>query len=224
MTAKCFMLLLTIDRSIILFKEIISMPISENQRLKMIQKRKRILDESIDLFAEHGYDGTTIKMIAEKAEVSFGSVFTYFETKEQLFHATVIDSLDAYSEIILDFNPNPENVLQEIENMINNQIKIFSEFSTYLLLVVYVVGHHHRFPETFNELDQFHDKLRGKLSELIKNGQKMGQLFKLDPMYVASCYTSLLMGLRLNFIDEPESEMWKEIVPYAMQLFGPKKV
>lgn len=48
------------------------------------QTRQRIVDTALALFAEHGYDGTTMRAIATAAEVSLGSAYYYFPSKEHL--------------------------------------------------------------------------------------------------------------------------------------------
>jgi TetR/AcrR family transcriptional regulator, mexJK operon transcriptional repressor len=199
------------------------LPLSDDQILKMKEKRIKILEEAIKLFAEFGYDGTSVKQVANAAGVSFGSVFTYFEKKEELFHCAVVEPLEDFSFQLLNFDPNAKDVLTELEKMITNQIKTYASFGTYLNLVVQVVGHPNRFMDTFTILDEFHKQFRAKLKNLIENGQKQGQLTVQDPMYVATSYTSLLMGLRVNLTDEAESHIWGKFVPFAMQLFGPKR-
>ena len=46
--------------------------------------RRRIIDKALELFREHGYDGTTMRMIASEAGVSLGNAYYYFSSKEQL--------------------------------------------------------------------------------------------------------------------------------------------
>src|SRR5947209_20441797 len=48
------------------------------------EARKRILDAAQTLFAVHGFNATTTKAIAEKAEVPGGLIFYYFPTKKAL--------------------------------------------------------------------------------------------------------------------------------------------
>lgn len=52
--------------------------------------RRRILDTALGLFAERGYEATTMRLIAERAEVSLGSSYHYFESKEHLVHALYV--------------------------------------------------------------------------------------------------------------------------------------
>lgn len=198
------------------------MPLSEEQVLKMKQKRETILQQAVLSFAEHGYDDTTIAKVAKASGVSFGSVFTYFENKDQLFHAAVTEPLQEHSVKLLDFDPQASEPLLELERMVTNHIKIFAAFDSYLRLVVQVVGYYHRFAHSFAELDAFHNIFRTKIAELLINGQEKGLLHVQDPKYAATAYTSLLIGLRVNLTDEPQSNMWEKFVPFAMQLFGPK--
>lgn len=198
------------------------MPLSEEQVLKMKQKRETILQQAILLFAERGYDDTTIAKVAKASGVSFGSVFTYFENKDQLFHAAVTEPLQEHSVKLLDFDPQASELLLELERMVTNHIKMFAAFDLYLRLVVQVVGYYNRFPYSFAELDAFHNIFREKIAELLVNGQQKGLLHVQDPKYVATAYLSLLIGLRVNLTDEPQSNMWEKFVPVAMQLFGPK--
>lgn len=60
------------------------------------EKRQGILDAAFDAFGENGYRNTTIKDIADIAGVAPGSVYTYFEDKEDLFRNTVYEGLNMF--------------------------------------------------------------------------------------------------------------------------------
>jgi len=51
------------------------------------ETRARILETSLALFRERGYEETTIADIAEEAGVSLGNAYYYFESKEHLIQA-----------------------------------------------------------------------------------------------------------------------------------------
>jgi TetR/AcrR family transcriptional repressor of mexJK operon len=52
-------------------------------------KRTEIIKAASDLFAYRGYDGTSMDMIAEAANVSRQTIYNQFESKEALFQALV---------------------------------------------------------------------------------------------------------------------------------------
>ncbi len=48
-----------------------------------------IVRAAIELFAEHGYAATRMQEIAERAGITAGTVYRYFESKEALFRASI---------------------------------------------------------------------------------------------------------------------------------------
>ena len=46
--------------------------------------RSRIVKAALDLFQSKGFDATTTRMIAKRAKLAEGTIFNYFETKEDL--------------------------------------------------------------------------------------------------------------------------------------------
>jgi AcrR family transcriptional regulator len=59
--------------------------------------RRLVLDTALRLFAHQGYGATTVRQIADEAEVSVGAVYHHFPDKESLFR-TLIDEYRAISE------------------------------------------------------------------------------------------------------------------------------
>ena len=50
-------------------------------------KREAILDAALELFAERGYHGTAVPLVAERAGVGAGTLYRYFAGKEALVNA-----------------------------------------------------------------------------------------------------------------------------------------
>jgi len=72
--------------------------------------RQRVLDAARELFDTYGYQGTTIREIARRAEVSVGSVFTTFASKGEILSEVMQARLDPlYAEIdrVMPHLPGP---------------------------------------------------------------------------------------------------------------------
>ncbi|MBI2394120.1 MAG: TetR/AcrR family transcriptional regulator [Deltaproteobacteria bacterium] len=50
-------------------------------------RRQAILDAALELFAERGFHGTAVPLVAERAGVGAGTLYRYFESKEALVNA-----------------------------------------------------------------------------------------------------------------------------------------
>jgi AcrR family transcriptional regulator len=64
----------------------------QNEQIRA-ESRRRIVDEALALFAEHGYAGTSVRMIADAAGISPGLLYNYFENKQALLHAIFEESM-----------------------------------------------------------------------------------------------------------------------------------
>lgn len=61
---------------------------------KLEAKMQAILQAAQEVFAEHGYHGTSIKEVARKAGVATGTIYLYLRNKEALFTALVDEVYD----------------------------------------------------------------------------------------------------------------------------------
>jgi len=67
-----------------------------------MSKKEKILIAAQELFARYGYAGTTMKMVAEKANVASGLVFHYFDNKENLFMVAGSELVDTMILVLRD--------------------------------------------------------------------------------------------------------------------------
>ena len=49
------------------------------------QKRQLLREAAVAVFVEQGYQASTVEMIAERAGVSKGLIYVYFDSKEEIF-------------------------------------------------------------------------------------------------------------------------------------------
>src|SRR5512143_1582085 len=75
--------------------------------------RSRLLHAATDAFAEQGFDGTSLRTIADSAEVSFQLIAYYFGSKEELWVATVDYLFERYLETGKGLGFRPSGNLQE---------------------------------------------------------------------------------------------------------------
>jgi AcrR family transcriptional regulator len=73
-------------------------------------KRRQIMDGARDVFLAQGFDAASMGEIARAAGVSKGTLYVYFENKEQLFEAIVHQQCQTQAEGLFDLDPNDGDV------------------------------------------------------------------------------------------------------------------
>lgn len=87
--------------------------------------RRFILERSVSLFARHGFEATTMDMIAEAAEVSKGTVYNYFSNKQELFRTLIEWGSGRAREIGVETLSTPDTTHVERIRMF---VQLFLEF------------------------------------------------------------------------------------------------
>lgn len=65
----------------------------QNEIIRNIS-RVRLLEVALNLFAQQGYEATSVRMIAQAAGIAQGLLYNYFDSKDALLRAVVQQSID----------------------------------------------------------------------------------------------------------------------------------
>ena len=93
--------------------------------------RQRILDVALDLFIEQGFDGTSLRQIAEKLGVTKAALYYHFESKDDILMALHMRLHEFGKVALLRMGEEPvtlelwEELLDEIVDQMLAQRKIF---------------------------------------------------------------------------------------------------
>lgn len=74
------------------------MTIAERRQREREELRQKILDTARELFVAHGYDGVTLRKIAEAIEYAPGTIYSYFADKEALIRALCVEDWQAFEQ------------------------------------------------------------------------------------------------------------------------------
>ena len=73
-------------------------------------KRRQIVEGARSIFLQHGFDAASMNDIARAAGVSKGTLYVYFENKEQLFEAIVHEECQVHAEGTFDLDHSDGDV------------------------------------------------------------------------------------------------------------------
>ena len=79
------------------------------------EKKERIIDASINEFAEYGYEAASTNRIVKECGISKGSLFKYFENKEELyFYLIDTVSFQMAAETSVDVEKLPKDLFERV--------------------------------------------------------------------------------------------------------------
>lgn len=141
-------------------------------------RNKQIVAAASSLFRKTGFENTKIETIAERAEVSVGTIYNYFESKGDLLVAVVSlevnEVLNAGESVIA---APPDDVMGAITRLIN----IYLDHSLYYLdkdmwrnaMALAISQPTSPSGRKYNELDE---RLSAQVGELIEKLRRMGRI------------------------------------------------
>ena len=65
--------------------------------------KERIIEEALTLFAEKGYQGTSVKNIADAVGIKDSSLYKHYKSKQEIFDTIVQEMSLRMERISLDF-------------------------------------------------------------------------------------------------------------------------
>lgn len=159
---------------------------------KQEKRRQMILKAAEKLFAKNGFHGTDVEAIAKEAGTAKGTVYNYFENKEDIFLSVLDEGLHKLEEKMHLGLVSIDDPVEKIKKGIE-------------IYISFLKDHLHLFRILAGEQAQFGDKFRkrknevffariGHVEQVVAAAIEGGHLKKMDP-FIA---TSGLFGM-INF-------------------------
>jgi TetR/AcrR family transcriptional regulator len=173
------------------------------------EKRARILEIATAEFANKGYDSANINEIAEKAGISVGALYKYFDSKENFFLTCVSFGIETLEAVLKDILESSDNFLTKVEKIARliqrhsrdnkDLIKLYNELTS------------ESNSELVNKLSRSLEEISSKTySSLIIEAQKKGEIRKdAEPGLYAYFTDSLFMMLQFSYSCEYYQERFR---------------
>jgi len=104
--------------------------------LQWESKKKRILKVATEVFAEKGFNEATISQIAQKAKVAEGSIYDYFENKEDLLFSIPEERMENFLSGLYENLEGVEGALNKIRKLIWYHLNFYEKNRDYVLILL----------------------------------------------------------------------------------------
>lgn len=177
----------------------------------MNKTKRKIFETSMKLFAEKGYDATSIEEITATVGVAKGTLYYHFSSKEEIFNFLVEEGIKLLQNSICIKTSKYTNYIDKVKAIVLIEIKIVQKYENLItILLSQFYG-----KESRNQKCQMHVyEYIEQIEEIVKEGINKGEIKQGDPKAIASeiygliCST-LVYKLR-NQDDFDISKIYKE--------------
>lgn len=177
-----------------------------------MNRREDILEAATKSFSLFGYKATTVEQVAKIANVGKGTVYTFFENKQQLLHFAVKDLIEQMQHEA-DHTLNP--AADFMTNAHNGLMKML-QFRDKHLLFVKLLEEERQLatPEVREILVQIEDEIVSYLAKYIEKGIEKREVVQCVPKQVAylllKAYKAFIVDWQAIYNETlPEQEILK---------------
>lgn len=158
------------------------------------------------LFAEKGYEQTSMEDIAKAADYATGTIYRYFESKEKLYYQILLEKGRMYFGDIQQVISGTEGPLAKIEAYIRGKVHFIFEngvfMQIYLNEILSQKGGCRKPPQ---ELENEFELLMSGLRATIEEGMSSGVLLKQDLDLTVTMLTRVVHEVSLDAIEKNDA-------------------
>jgi len=186
-------------------------------------KPEAIVRAAIHVFARDGLEKGKIADIARAANIGKGTVYEYFSSKDEIFHAIVDtlmgDMIDA-SEKLYSMDLTPKATLLTFMRM-NTEIIFEMEDAMLIMTEIWAQGARaiKRGEHETSGLSEGYDQLRAIVIKILKAGVQAGEFRAMNYDGVATLCLAFIDGFVWQFMLNKDQEMFERALMEGLESF-----
>ena len=199
----------------------------ERKEREFNMRRMEILKQAEKVFATKGFHNVTVAEIADASGFSIGSLYQFFESKENLYTTMISEKLDLmYAEIRKATN-TAKDITGQLEALVNAHLQFIEKNKDFCRL--FIKGENAALSEAMTSLRQKliddYFKHITFIENLLKDGIKKDVLRALPPHEMAEALFHLIRASSIEWMLVPTKESLSSKKGFIMDIFlhGVKK-
>ena len=206
------------------------MGVAERKEREKEQRRSAIIDAAEEVFFSKSLENATMDEVAEKAELSKGTLYLYFKNKNDLFHAIIARALEILFKMFQRAIKKEEKGIDKIKAIGTAYFEFYKTKPDYYNAMLHQEGYELK-PKKIEEnpniglCQELGEKVFGLMRECVKTGITDGTIRKdLDPgklpivLWGHAAGILHLVNSKGKMLEEKFNCSPGEIIEYSFQL------
>ncbi|MEN6440101.1 MAG: TetR/AcrR family transcriptional regulator [Syntrophobacter sp.] len=186
------------------------------------RQRQEMLEVALGLFSKKGYHQVSMHEIAEKSEFAIGTLYKFFQNKEELYRALVFELCDRFEDAIVKALEGEDDVVEKLRTYIRAKSeKLRSNLPFVRLFLAERRGVSFNLRAGFDEeLLKRHYNFMERLAGIFESGINSKRFKNIgEPFYLAVALDSVLDSFLLLWLDTPERYPYPEDPDAILNIF-----
>ncbi len=184
-------------------------------------RRTEILDAAVKVFAAKGFYTATVAEIAAASGFAIGTLYQFFDGKEQLYTAMLTENLGMMYAGIRKVVEEEADIIKKIELLVTSHFQYIEDNAEFCS--IFVRGDYLSLSEGSAEL---RERIRSDyalyvsfIEEVMRDGIRTGILKKMDPPMMAAALTGIVSSYASKWLAVAEEGSLKSKVPFVLDIF-----
>lgn len=183
----------------------------------MHKTKRQIFEKSMELFANKGYDSTSIEEITSVVGIAKGTFYYHFSKKEDIFYFLIEEGMKLLKNSIDIKIKKANNSIEKIKSIILIQIKVTIKYESFIRLILgQMWGTEERNKMCKKKIEDYIDIIQ----EIVEDGINKKEIKKGNSRIIAYGIYSTIFSC-LMYKDKQEidiNKLYKEYTDYILKI------
>jgi TetR/AcrR family transcriptional regulator len=186
------------------------------------QRRREILNAARVLFAQKGYEATTMAEIAEGSRLAVGTLYKFFKDKRDLYQTLVAETVQDFEhQLTAALRDPPDDELAQLQHFIELGAELFIKHLPIVRVYYSETGAAFLYATAGLEDEAFlsYRRIVVALAETFRRGIEKGVFVDIDPNVLAIGLEGVHNAFLTALVRDPESYTLAQIADYTKRMF-----
>lgn len=185
-------------------------------------KRQLLIRAAIEVFSQKGFHETKMQDIADFAAVGKGTLYEYFETKEDLFLAVYDSWIDEYEADMLRQSERPLDPVSKASALIDTTVEFYEKHADHAAILLEFWAHAIRSqnPHFLNRIREMKSRLAELGGKVAKELIKLKLFVDVDIESFTKLELAMSDGVFLQWVLDGKSYSLKDAYKFRQSLVG----
>lgn len=189
------------------------MELSRREREKLKQ-RQDIIVVAEELFSQHGFHNVSMREIAERAEFAIGTLYNFFESKEEIYHSIMEERVHRLHAVLLvSLDDNIGDEVAKIRNYVRVKIEMFMQSAHFIRIYLNEIrgSSCHTKSSMPPKIRESRDKMLKLIADIFESGMEKGLFNRIaEPYQLAVALDALCHNFLFLWLDDPDEHPFPE--------------